>query len=299
MPRTHDLARLFSAVAHGDLPRARVLAGEIADAEERAGKPGAAGSLRKALVTHSGAITERAAPLPVMSLAAPDVLTQVPACRLSDVELTPDVRSKLSEVIQEHRHRDLLRQHDLEPQNRLFFHGPPGCGKTAAARALAGELGLPAYVVRFDALLGAYLGQTSARMHEIFRFASSHPCVVLFDEIDAVGRRRGASTDVGELDRVVISLMQQLDLVRPLGVLVAASNIPQDLDPALLRRFDLLAEFPLPQPADLARYAQQTARRRGVELVNGVAHALASATTYAEAEKIIVAEQRRVIVRAG
>lgn len=299
MPRTDDLARLFSAVANGDLPRARAVARDIADHEERAGKPGSAESLRKALVTRNGAHEEDLPSLPVARIAAPDVLTEVPTTALADVKLVAPVRAALVEVIREHRQRDLLRQHQLEPRNRLFFHGPPGCGKTVTARAVAGELGLPAFVVRFDALLGAFLGQTSMRVYEVFRFAASTECVVLIDEIDAVGRKRGHATDVAELDRVVISLMQLLDLVRPAGLIIAASNVPEDLDPALLRRFDLVADFPAPPRKALLDFARKTAKSREVPVANGVAHALGAASTYAEVEGIIIAEQRRIILRRG
>lgn len=299
MPRTDDLARLFSAVAHGDLPRARALAGEIANHEEQAGKAGAAASLRKALVTRSGPIEDHQPPLLSARPVAPDLVTEVPAASLQDVKLSATARTALNEVLREHRQRARLREHGLDPRNRLLFFGPPGCGKTITARAVAGELGLRVFVVRFDALLGAYLGQTSARVHEVFRFAASNECVVLIDEIDAVGRRRGHASDVAELDRVVISLMQQLDLVRPAGLIIAASNVPEDLDAALTRRFDLALEFAAPERRALTDFAKRVAEGRGVSMVNGVKHAVSTATTYADVERIIISEQRRLLLREG
>lgn len=299
MPRTDDLARLFSAVAHGDLPRARALAGEIANHEEEAGKAGAAASLRKALVTRSGPREELQPPLLAVRPVAPDLVTEVPAASLGEVKLSAAARTTLTEVIREHRQRDRLREHGLDPRSRLLFFGPPGCGKTVTARAVAGELGLRVFVVRFDALLGAYLGQTSARVHEVFRFAASNECVVLIDEIDAVGRRRGHASDVAELDRVVISLMQQLDLVRPAGLIIAASNVPDDLDAALTRRFDLALEFPAPERRALTDFAKRVAEGRGVSMVNGVKHAVGTASTFAEVERIIISEQRRILLREG
>jgi SpoVK/Ycf46/Vps4 family AAA+-type ATPase len=163
--------------------------------------------------------------------------------------------------------------------------------------ALGEELALPVFVVRFDGLVGSYLGQTGIRLREVFRFAEATPCVLLIDEIDAVGRRRGKLSDVGELDRVVVSLMQQLDLVQPAGLLVAASNIPDELDQALLRRFDFILEFPKPSRDALSSYAKKQADSRGIKLVNGVRHELASAKTFAEAEQIIQVEHRRIILR--
>jgi SpoVK/Ycf46/Vps4 family AAA+-type ATPase len=299
MPRNDDLTRLFNAVALGNMPRARALAIEIADREERTGKPGAAEALRKALVTRNGArdLDDIAAPL--ARATGPEVLTEIPTAHIKDVKLTPAARSTLSEIVREFEHRAILRQHHLEPRNRIFFFGPPGCGKTLTARAIAGELHVPLYVVRYDSLLGAYLGQTSFRLHEVFRFAAANECVLLIDEIDAVGRKRGHVGDIAEVDRVVISLMQQLDLVRPAGLMIAASNVPNDIDPALLRRFDLALEFPAPSRRSLLDFAQKMATRRGLKLINGVQHALRSAATYADAEQIVSDELRRMLVRAG
>ena len=299
MPRKDDLTRLFSAVAQGDLAKARTVAGEIANWEERSGKPGAAAALRKALVVRNGARDLDVSPSPVARSTGPEVLTEITAASLKDVRLTPAARSTLLEVIKEFKHRALLKQHHVEPRNRLFFYGPPGCGKTLTARAIAGELGLPIYVVRFDSLLGSYLGQTSFRLHEVFRFAASSECVLLIDEIDAVGRKRGHIGDIAEVDRVVISLMQQLDLVRPAGLLIAASNVPSDLDPALFRRFDLVVEFAAPTRKALGEFGRRIAKQRGLKLANGVEHALTTASTYADVERIVADELRRTLVREG
>lgn len=296
MPRTADLARLFSAVAHSDLRRARALATDIAEGEERAGKPGAASSLRKALTTRNGAL-EADAPLATVTSVMPELLTPLPPAALSDVRLTASRKRLIAEVINEHQHRGILQVNGLEPRSKLFFHGPPGCGKTLTARALATELHLPALVVRFDSLLGAYLGQTSVRLREIFQFAANHQCVLVLDEIDAVGRTRGKATDIGELNRVVISLMQQLDLVQPAGLVIAASNIPDELDPALHRRFELTMEFPAPSASALREYTRKVARARGISIVNGVSHKLTNAKTFAEAEQILIDEHRRLILR--
>ncbi len=296
MPRTADLARLFSAVAQGDLGRARALATGIADAEDRAGKPSAAVALRTALVTRNGP-REQEPPPSVTNATLPELVTPLEPASFAELRLADRKRQILSEIVAEHRHRDALEVHGLAPRSKLFFFGPPGCGKTFAARALAAELGWPALVVRFDALLGAFLGQTSLRLRDVFRYAAATRCVLVLDEIDAVGRTRGQVTDIGELDRVVISLMQDLDLERPAGMLVAASNVPHQLDPALARRFDVRLEFPRPTATALRSYARDAARQRGIGVLNGARHELGRAKTFADVEQVLSAEHRRHVLR--
>jgi hypothetical protein len=300
MAQIRKLASLFQAVSAGDWPRARLLAEGMAEAEEKAGHHGAAARLRGALAQTGPRADESGSgsPLPSFTAIQPDLLAVLPASGpLGDVTLPKETRALLDAVLREHRSKDRLLAHGLRPRSRLFFHGPPGCGKTLTARALGAELGLPVFIVRFDALVGSYLGQTSLRIREVFRFAEATPAVVLIDEIDAVGRRRGKAMDVGELDRVVISLMQQLDLSQPAGLLVATSNLPEELDVALLRRFDLAVELPAPSAAKILAFAKREADKRGLQLINGVRHELAAAKTFADAERVLQGEQRRVVLK--
>jgi SpoVK/Ycf46/Vps4 family AAA+-type ATPase len=299
MARISVLTKLFSAVAAKDWERAQSLAKAIADAEERAGHHAAASALTGALSV-TGPRAEQSSALEALSssqMLQPHVLARLPPAQLDGLELPAAVRRALVEVLKEQKHKDLLAQSGLQARSRLFFHGPPGCGKTVTARAMGTELGMPVFVVRFDALVGSYLGQTGLRLSEIFRFAETYPCVLLVDEVDAVGRRRGKATDIAELDRVVIALMQQLDLVRPAGIIVAASNLIGELDPALLRRFELTLEFPAPSTSALHAYARRQAAARGVKLVNGVRHELSAAQSFADVDETMQTEQRRIILR--
>jgi SpoVK/Ycf46/Vps4 family AAA+-type ATPase len=292
-----ELTSLFSAIGAGDLDRARREAERFAESEEHGGRVGVARSLRAALAQPPSFERRLDADSAGLLALPPDTLQRLPAdVRLSDVAMPADARGQLAGLLTEHRHRDRLIAHGLSPQGRLLLHGPPGCGKTMTARALGAELDLPVYVVRFDALVGSFLGQTSSRLSEVFRFAQATPSVVVLDEIDAIGRRRGQSTDIGELDRVVITLMQQLDLVRPAGVLVAASNLLESLDAALVRRFDLVTELPSPDSEALAAYVKAEAARRGVRLANGFKAAVSAKTTFADARRSIEIEQKRVLL---
>ncbi|MFN0250261.1 MAG: AAA family ATPase [Kofleriaceae bacterium] len=298
MTKISDLSNLFHALSAEDWQGARVVAENIASAEERAGHHGAATRLRGALSSTGPRADSESRSLSIPAfVGAPEILSRLPDASLDDIELTKSARSLINEVLKEHRHRTRLLANDLRPRARLFFFGPPGCGKTITARALGASLGVPTFVVRFDALVGSYLGQTSIRLREVFRFAESHPSVIVIDEIDAVGRHRGRTADVGEMDRIVISLMQQLELVQPAAMLIAASNLAEHLDPALLRRFDVALEFPRPSRGQLAVFAQHQAKARKVTLGKATQAAVSKAETFADVEKLIESEHRRAILR--
>jgi SpoVK/Ycf46/Vps4 family AAA+-type ATPase len=298
MTKISELSSLFHALSSEDWRGARVAAEAIASAEERAGHHSAAARLRGALSSTGPRDEAEPGAVSIPSLVAmPDMLSRLPEADLPDVELTKTARSVVHEILKEHRHRSKLLAHHLRPRSRLFFYGPPGCGKTLTARALGTALGVPTFVVRFDALVGAYLGQTSIRLREVFRYAESHRSVIVIDEIDAVGRQRGRSADVGEMDRIVISLMQQLELVQPATMLIAASNLVAHLDPALLRRFDVSLEFPQPSQSQLAAFAASHAKTRGLTLGKTLRADVAKAKTFAEVEKLLDSEHRRTLLR--
>ena len=180
----------------------------------------------------------------------------------------------------------------MSRRTKVLFFGPPGCGKTLAARSLGAATGLDVLTVRFSSIVGAYLGQTGANLRALFRCAEVHSCILLLDEFDAIGRVRGRSEDVGELDRVVISLLQELDHTLPAGLVVAATNAPQSLDPAIWRRFDARLEFPAPSRRQLSQFAAsrmpRTPRRRTP--LRGLPSRLRS---FADVEVWVADKQRR------
>ncbi|HUA61458.1 MAG TPA: ATP-binding protein [Verrucomicrobiae bacterium] len=302
MPTIDHLSKLFKALASKDLPAAARLAADIAANEEKKGHGTAAQMLRGSLVPngtkllsdHQGVVVDRdgqsAFLISALSRGSSDA-------SLEQVVLRNGARKQFAELIKEFRHQSELQSLGIRRRSKLIFHGPPGCGKSFAAHALAHELHLPLFVVRFDSVIGAYLGQTASHLRQLFQFAETTRCVLLFDEIDALGKQRGSPTEVGELDRIVIALMQELELSELQGFLIATSNLPGSLDHALWRRFDLAFKFPAPTKQEITRFAASKGRVFGVAVTSALARRLSLLKNYAEIERAIQDEARRVALR--
>lgn len=172
--------------------------------------------------------------------------------------LTAELEESLTQLIQERRQAKKLESLGLTPSRTAIFVGPPGVGKTLTARWLAGELGVPFYVLDLTAVMSSLLGKSGNNLRAALDFAKRTPCILLLDEIDAIAKRRGDEADVGELKRLVTVILQEVDEWPTSGLLLAATNHPELIDPALWRRFDLVVEFKLPDAsvvkASLKRY---------------------------------------------
>lgn len=171
---------------------------------------------------------------------------QIPQRDLNDIILDAKNRCTVEEVLREQRRRDVLRTHHIRPRQRLLFSGPPGCGKSLCAEVIAFELGLPLLVVRFDAVISSFLGETAANLRKVFDFAKRGEWVLLLDDFDAIGKRRDDPTEHGELKRLVNTFLQLIDGFRSDNLVIATTNHEGLLDPALWRRFDEILHFGLP-----------------------------------------------------
>jgi SpoVK/Ycf46/Vps4 family AAA+-type ATPase len=283
---TRDLRRLFEAIARQDWPNATSLARGIAKAEAERGNHTAARTLESALSTGG---TSFAVPTAMLNLG---LMKMVSSARLNDVTLPPKAREQLTRLIREHKHAHELLEAGFEARKTLIFSGPPGSGKTLTAKALANELDLPLFVVRIDAIIGSYLGQTASNLRQLFQFAEQTSCVLLFDELDALGKSRGSGMDVGELDRIVIALMQELELSRPLGMVIATSNLPEVIDRALWRRFDLHIEYPKAKKEQLRAFSKKLASKYESRPPLSLLAVTERSSSFAEAEKAVVDHYR-------
>lgn len=166
--------------------------------------------------------------------------------RLAEIVLDEVTEDHLQRIIKEQRNFAKIQAHGLSPRRKILLVGPPGTGKTLTSSVLAGELGIPLFVVRLDALITKFMGETAAKLRQVFDTIASIRGVYFFDEFDAIGAQRGFVNDVGEIRRVLNSFLQMLERDESNSVIVAATNHPQALDYALFRRFDDVIEYGLP-----------------------------------------------------
>lgn len=182
------------------------------------------------------------------------ILELEPHTRFSDLILPLPVQENGRQLVEEHVRADVLRAHGYEPRHRVLLSGPPGNGKTSFAEALAESLALPFFVVRYDCLIGSYLGETNARLRRLFDYVRTRPSVLFFDEFDTIGKERGDTHETGEIKRVVSFLLMQLDQLPSYVIVLAATNHGELLDRAVWRRFQMRLGFPAPDTSQIASF---------------------------------------------
>ena len=161
------------------------------------------------------------------------------------------LKSKLDVFINRLAHRNELQSAGINLVSSLLLYGPPGCGKTTLAHYIAQRLGLPLVVARLDSLVSSLLGSTSKNIRQIFEFASRQPCILFLDEFDAIAKARDDQHELGELKRVVNSLLQNMDEFVQSGILIAATNHEELLDKAIWRRFNTIIEVGKPDDGEI------------------------------------------------
>ena len=221
-----------------------------------------------------------------------------PRRNLASLVLPAVVREACRELVEEHHRADLLRSHGIEPRHRLLLSGPPGNGKTTLAEALAFELSVPLYIVRYESVIGSYLGETAVRLAKLFAQVRTERCVLFFDEFDVVGKERGDVHETGEIKRVVSSLLLQVDQLPSHVVVIAATNHGELLDRAAWRRFQVRVALPVPTEKQRVEWLKQFEERAGFSLKHSHANIAKNLGTlsFAELELFALDVQRRYIL---
>ena len=187
-----------------------------------------------------------------------------PTRTLASLILPQEVTYNINQLIQEQFRADLLRSYGVEPRNRVLLIGPPGNGKTSLAEAIAEALMEPFYVVNYDAIVGAYLGETAMRLKKLIDFVSTRKCVLFFDEFETIGKERGDLHETGEIKRVVSSLLLQMDQLPSYVTIIGATNHPELLDRAVWRRFQMRMTLPPPTRAGIVAFMERFAREHKI-----------------------------------
>ena len=288
MATAQQLKALLESYAHGDHGRFLSVATQIAAHAARAGKNRLAEDLRKLVDEAKRAADQPSEPTRPVPIAQPTgelaglVSATFPRTTLLEMVLDDELALRLRRVLREYRQADALAGHGLLPRRKLLLLGPPGCGKSMTAAALAGELHLPLLTVQFHTLITKFMGETAAKLRLIFDTMKHSRGVYLFDEFDAIGSHRSAGQDVGEIRRVLNSFLVFLEQDDSTGLVIAASNLESSLDAALFRRFDDVLRYEMPSKPMACRLVEnrlapfQSGRlgwRRIEQACRGLAHA--------------------------
>lgn len=228
-----------------------------------------------------------------------DLLIEIsPQKRLGDLVLQESNTSLCNEIMQEQYRVDLLRSYSLEPRNRILLIGPPGNGKTSLAEAIAESLMVPLFLVRYEGVIGAYLGETASRLRRLFDYVRTRKCVLFLDEFETLGKERGDIHETGEIKRVVSSLLMQIDALPTNVIIIAATNHPELLDRAVWRRFQLRLNLPMPTRSNIEEWVERFQRKHDVSF-GYAASTLAKklyGSSFAEIEEFGVSTLRKYVL---
>jgi SpoVK/Ycf46/Vps4 family AAA+-type ATPase len=300
MAQADLLVDLIKSASNGDQLAFRKIAEALIQEEKSKGHRILADRLAKSLQPTTFALGRGIAPKQNGSNGQnKDLLYEKTPARSLDTLVLPDkIREQIKEVVEEQHRAELLHAHNLRSRNRVLLAGPPGNGKTTLAEVLAYELMYPLFVVRYETLVGSYLGETSSRLKHLMDYAKTQRCVLFFDEFETLGKERGDTHETGEIKRVVSSLLLQIDDLPDYVVVVAASNHPELLDRAVWRRFQLRIELPMPTRQQLTRHIESIGQRCqtnfGYEPETLAKHMLG--LNFAEVEEFCLSVVRRAVL---
>ena len=236
---------------------------------------------------------------PIMDNRIENFIIEIsPKKTINDLILPNNVVQVCNQVVQEQHRFELLRSYGLEPRNRILLIGPPGNGKTSLAEALAESLMVPLFVVRYEGIIGTYLGETAVRLRKLIEYASTRKCVLFFDEFETLGKERGDTHETGEIKRVVSSLLLQIDSLPSHVFVIGATNHPELLDRAVWRRFQVRINLPLPTRANIEQWFDNFQRKHKLsfEYASSTLAKKLLGSNYAEIEEFGISVLRKYVL---
>lgn len=307
MASAKQLIGLVKSHAEGDAERFFDLAMQLSAAEEQKGHVRLAEQLRdwanagrSPPVSTTPKLTPIAAPRGDLAQL---LIASYPSERLTSVIAPPAIADELKQITVETRLSGKLEEKGLKPRRRILLSGPPGTGKTLSAHSLAGELQYPLFSVMLHGLITKFMGETAQKLKLVFDAIKTTRGIYLFDEIDALAAARGDANDVGEARRVLNSFLQFLDEDTGPSIVVATTNLAEVLDRAVLRRFDLVLSYELPDAVSIRQALERrligfSIARLSWKKITECAIGLSTADVIAAAEdaarKAVLAERERI-----
>lgn len=246
MATAEHIKSLIRSFSGDDRERFITTALQIAAHEAKQGHSALAHDIRDMINREHRSIKRSLKVIPFPKELSGLVLTEEPEISLSRLVITAEQSRHIHSVLSEYRQQSKLKAHGLCHRRKLLLVGPPGTGKTLTAKVLAYELRLPLHIIQVDRLVTKFMGETSAKLRQIFDLIKTEHGVYLFDEFDAIGGDRSIETDVGEMRRVLNAFLQFIEQDQSDSLIVAATNNPKLLDQALFRRFDDVVHYQNP-----------------------------------------------------
>ncbi len=251
---------------------------QIAAHEARLGHDNLARDLKKQI----DKVRSKRANIVQLTTTNPMFAMSMPSHDLSELIVSEEISDRIQRILNEYRNRNKLISYGLSNRRKILIEGSPGTGKTLTASIIASELSLPLYTIQMDKLVTKFMGETSAKLRQVFDSIESTVGVYLFDEFDAIGADRSFDNEVGEMRRILNSFLQFIEQDSSESIIVAATNNQKLLDQALFRRFDDVLHYELPTSTEIRRLfehkihlydSQFIISREVIETAEGLSHA--------------------------
>lgn len=225
-------------------------------------------------------------------------IEKIPKRDINNIILSNENRDICDEFIEEQNRSELLRSYGLEPRNKILLIGPPGNGKTSLAEAIAESLSLPLYTVKYESIVGSYLGETASKLSSLIEYVKTRQCVLFFDEFETLGKERGDIHETGEIKRVVSSLLLSIDSLPSYVIVIAATNHDDLIDRAAWRRFQIKMKLDKPQIREVEKTLRLFEKRMNFKFnysINKIAKSLLG-YNFSEVEEFSMNVYRKYIL---